>query len=194
MKKLQRGAMSSGMLAMIGVLVFFLGLGLVLVSTYISYANAGNRIEQALKARKEQNKNIYATYGQKVLEIAQVPEMMRDDLVKVTEAAISGRYGADGSKATWQMIKEQNPQLDPNLYRKIQQVIESGRDEFKNGQQKQIDLVRNYETQLGNVWSGFWFHMAGYPKLDLKEFAIISTARADDVYRKGREDGPIKLR
>lgn len=194
MKKSQRGAISAALLSVIGIIVFLVGLAIVGISTYVSYANAGNRIEQALKARKEQNKNIYATYGQKVLEIAQVPEMMRDDLVKVTAAAIEGRYGPDGSKATWQMIKEQNPQLDPSLYRKIQQVIESGRDEFKNGQQKQIDLVRNYETQLGNVWSGFWFRLAGYPKLDLKEFAIISTARADDVYRKGREDGPIKLR
>lgn len=193
MKK-QTGQISGGILAAILAAFVIAAIFAVGVTSYISAANYGNRTEVALKAKKENNKNIFATYGQKVMEIAQVPEMMRDDLVKVTTAAISGRYGADGSKAAIQMIREQNPQLDPSLYRKIQQVIESGRDEFKNGQQGQIDLKRSYETSLGTVWQGMWLRFAGYPKMNLAEFNIVSTARADEVFLKGKEDGPIQLR
>jgi uncharacterized protein (UPF0333 family) len=193
MKK-QYGQMTGPVIAILIIVALIGTLALVSIASYISAANYGNRTEIALKAKKENNKNIFATYGQKVLEIAQVPDMMRDDILKVTTAAISGRYGADGSKAAWQMIKEQNPQLDPSLYRKIQQVIESGRDEFKNGQQGQIDLKRSYETALGSVWQGLWLKFAGYPRMNLAEFNIVSSTRADEVFLKGKEDGPIQLR
>jgi hypothetical protein len=193
MKK-QRGAISGAVIGLIVMVVFFLFVTMVVAGSYISAANYGNATEQSLKATKESNRNIFATYGQKVQEAAQVPGMMAEDLQKITTAAIQGRYGDNGSQAAVQWIREQNPQLDPSLYRKIQQIIESGRDEFKNGQNRQIDVKRSYETALGSFWQGMWLKFAGYPKINLDDYKIISTERADDVYRKGKEDGPIKLR
>lgn len=58
--------------------------------------------------------------------------------------------------------------------------------------------ARNYgktvEAQLRTFWRGFWLNLAGYPKLDLKQFDPIITQRTEDVYKKGKEDGPLKLR
>lgn len=187
----QRGAISTG------AILSLVGAGLVAlacVGSYISYANYGNRTEVALDARVTDNKNIYAQGTQKVLEVAQVPAMARDDIAKIAEAAIQGRYGPNGSQAVFQAIKESNPQVDPQLYRKIQQLIEAFRNEFQQGQKLQIDQVRTYRTNLGNVWSGFWLARAGYPKTDLKKYDIITTDTTEEVYKRGKESGPLKLR
>lgn len=194
MLKDQRGAISGGVIALILVIAFLGTLAAVGFGSYVSAYNYGNQIENDLKAVQTDNKNKLAQYGQKVQEIAQVPSMYAADLQKIVEASIQGRYGKDGSKATWQMLKEQNPSLDPSMYTKIQQVIESGRNDFQAGQTRQIDIRRQYETMLGTFWKGMWLKFAGYPKVNLKDFDIVSTDRADKAFETKKEDGPIKLR
>ncbi len=189
MKRSQTGAVSGAMIALIvGVLLL-----IIAIPSYISAANWGNRTEQALLAKVENNENIYGQGVQKVIEIAQVPSMYAADVSKITKEAISGRYGADGSKAVFQMLKEQNPQLDASMYKKIQQTIEAFRNEFQQNQTEMIDMKRNYVTALGNVWQGFWLKIAGYPKTDLSKFAIVTTDKAAETFRTHRDTG-IQLR
>jgi hypothetical protein len=120
--------------------------------------------------------------------------MMRDDLQKVVVGAIQARYGADGSKATMQWLQEQNPSLDPQIYRKLQQIIEAGRDEFKTSQTRLIDVKRNYETNLDFFWSGMWMRLAGYPKINLADYKVVTTDKVEAAFKSGREEAPIKLR
>jgi uncharacterized protein (UPF0333 family) len=189
-----RGVVSGPLIAIIAVvviLVLIIGIG---VTSYVSAFNYGNSIENQLIAVQTDNKNKLAQYGQKVLEVAQVPDMYKSDMIAITQAAIQGRYGADGSKATFQMLKEQNPTLDGSMYKQIQQVIEAGRNDFQAGQTRQVDVRRQYETALGSFWTGMWMRMAGYPKVNLKDFDIVSTDRADTAFKEHKETGPIKLR
>jgi uncharacterized protein (UPF0333 family) len=188
---LQRGSAVIALLLVVIVLVIGVAFAAM---TYINYANYGNRTEQSLIAIRDNNKNIYATYTQKVMEAAQVPEMARDDMIKVVTAAVQGRYGNEGSRATFQVLREQNPNIDPKLYSKIQQLIEGGRNDFQNGQTKQLDAVRSYKTALGNVIGGFVLHLAGYPKIDLKEFEIVTTDRTEAVFKDHKESGPLQIR
>lgn len=188
---LQRGA--AALIALLVLVVLVVGMAFAAI-TYINYANYGNRTEQSLIAIRDNNKNIYATYTQKVMEAAQVPEMARDDMIKVVTAAVQGRYGNEGSKATFQVLREQNPNIDPKLYSKIQQLIESGRNDFQNGQTKQLDAVRSYKTALGNVVGGAVLHFAGYPKIDLKEFEIVTTDRTETVFKDHKEHAPLQIR
>lgn len=167
----------------------------LVIGNYVSYANYGNRMEKTIEATYDNNQNILAQYGQKVMEVGQVPDMMRDDVTKVTTAAIQGRYGSNGSKAVFQWIQEQNPQLDSKIYIQIQQIMEAGRNEFQAAQSKLIDQRRQYQTALDNVWGGLWMHMAGYPKVDLKtQFMPITTDRAADVFKSGKEKTHIQIR
>jgi hypothetical protein len=189
MRKSQIGAISGGVIAAITVGTVLL----VSVPSYISAANYGNRTENALKAKMEDNENIYANGTQKVMEIAQVPTMYKNDLKEIVTAAIQGRYGENGSQATFQWLKEQNPGLDSAMYVKIQQVIESFRDEFKNAQTQMLDQRRAYENALGYVWQGFWLNMAGYPKIDLSKFTIVTTDKARQTFETKRDSG-IQLR
>ena len=168
------------------------GMAAIGVASYISAYNTGNRLEQNIKATYENNRNILAQYGNKIAEAAQVPAMQRDDLTAVVTAALEGRYGEDGSRAVFQWIQEQNPQIDSTVYIQLQRMIEAGRNEFTDAQTKLTDQKRVYETALGSFWQGTWMSFAGYPKIDLEEYKIVSTSRADNAFETGIEE-PIKL-
>lgn len=190
----QRGTFSLASLVLIIVALVISFAAITAIVSYVSANNQGARMENQIKAEFENNKNILATYSQKVAEAAQVPEMYRDDLHKVVVEAIQSRYGAEGSKATFQWLKEQNPSLDPALYTKLQQIIEAGRDEFKNSQTRLIDVKRNYQTNLDFFWSGLWLRIAGFPKINLDDYKIVTTDKVEKAFATGREDGPIQLR
>ncbi len=182
----QNGSVLVGAIIAIAII---LCLAVPAIFGYVSAYNLGNRTENQLTAMLENNENIYANGTQKVIEIAQVPSMYAEQVSKVTREAIQGRYGQDGSKAVFQFLQEQNPQLDPAMFAKIQVVIEEFRNKFELAQRDMIDVKRMYNTQLGSLWTGFWLGVAGYPKVDMKKFEIVTTERARQTFDTKRDQG-----
>lgn len=189
MKKHQSGKTLVFIVAIIG---FLLLVGLALAGSYVTAFNYGNTSEKTLNAKLEDNKQILGQYTIKIGEMAQVPKMYRNDLLKVIEASFTGRYGPDGSKATWQWIQEQNPSLDPALYNRLQQTMEAGRNEFQRSQTELLDIKRVYETSLGSFWRGFWLRQAGYPTIDLAKIKVVKAANTEQVFADGVDSG-VKL-
>lgn len=183
MKKQYGGA---GLIAL-GVLVLLLVLGGIAVGIYASYSNLGNRSEQNLIAARDDAKNVLAQYGQKALESVQVADMYATKLKEIVIGAVEGRYGEGGSAALTQVLTEANINLDPTMFIQLQRVIEAGRNDFQAAQQRQIDIRRQYQTELGNFFGGMVLGWAGYPKVNLKDFDIVSTARTDDAYKTKQE-------
>jgi len=176
----------------IGVVAALLLLVGGLFTTYVQYHNVGVQYETKLDATWQENKVTLNTYTTKVQETAQVPGMYKKDLLQVVEATFNGRYGEDGSKGVVQFIQEKNMNLDPLMYRQIQQVIESGRNEFNTSQKTLVDVKRSYEQQLGMFWSGTWLKIAGYPKVDLNKYKIVVLDNVDVKFESGK-DSVIKL-
>lgn len=192
MKMYQKG--SAAIIALVVVLVLIFGTLGVCAVGYLSANNYAAEVEPQLKAAKENSENYLAQYGQKLGESVQVPGMATKDVVEIMTASIGGRYGPNGSQAAIQMIREQNGVVDQKLYERIQQLIESGRDEYKQSQTKMLDIKRGYETNLGYAWRGFWLRTAGFPKLNLDDYKVISTDRAQEAFKNGKESAPIQLR
>lgn len=160
----------------------------IMIGSYISAYNFGNMAEQGIKATWENNQNILAGYTLKVQEAAQIPEMKTEDLQKVIEFAMGGRYGQDGSRAVFQWIQEAYPgQVTDGVYIQIQRIIEAGRNEFTVAQTRLVDQKRVYQTKLGSFWSGFWLNVAGYPKLDLNTYNVIITTEVERTFNSGKQ-------
>lgn len=185
--------MKLAIIVMGAFLALVLAIGGAGLANYVSYHDQGVNYEARLDAEWNKSKNTLSTYTTKVQEVAQVPGMFRDDLLKVVEATFQGRYGQDGSKAVFQFIQEKNMNLDPLMYRQIQQVMESGRNDFQASQNAVIDIKRSYETQLGKVWSGFWMGVAGYPKVDLSKYKVVLLGSVSEKFDSGKDE-VIKLR
>lgn len=167
----------------------------VLIASYVTNANYGNRAEQTLRATWEDNENILAQYSLKIGEIAQVPAMYRNDIKDIYRDVLRGRYGDKGSQAMFQFLKEQNPQIDAGLYKAIQQAMEAGRNEFRVAQTRLVDQKRVYVTNLGYVWKGMWLNVAGYPMINVgfqggsDDYEIITSEYAVEAFATGVDKG-----
>lgn len=183
---------TKGLMILGVVLAFVLLIVAIPVTSYISAHNLGNRSENDLVRALDHNKNILSQSTNKVIEIAQVPAMMRDDLIKVVQIQLSARYGEKGSNAVFQFLKEQNFSVDPEMYKKIQQVMESRRNDFSNAQDELLDKKKIYKDNLGYFWTGLWLRIAGYPKIDLNEIKILIDEGVSKDFEKGTT-GPLML-
>lgn len=164
-----------------------------LLITYITTANYGNRMEQDIQAVYENRNNVLSQYTLKMQEAVQVPEMYKNDFKEVITAAMQGRYGNDGSQAAMQWIHENNLHFDSTMHRRLQTLIESGRNEYQREETRLIDIVRVYKTNLGFVWTGFWLRQAGYPRIDLAKYKPITTIETQRAVETGVQ-APVKLR
>jgi hypothetical protein len=175
----------------------FLGIvvigGIMLITTY----NTAVRTENSIDARVRENQNIYSNYGSKLREMAQVTDMAVEDQVRLQQTVVemlSARYGADGSRAAFQWIQEQNPSatVDSGLYRQIQQVVEAGRNEFKNAQTGLIDACNQYRNQRETFPGTLVLGMLGFPRdavaLERKCTPIL-TAETLRAYETGVDTG-----
>lgn len=155
--------------------------------------NSAIRQEKNIVATYEDMKNVLSQYSLKVAETAQIPTMYKDDLKEVYSSAISGRYGTDGSKAMMNWIKEHNPNFDSSLYKQIQQVIESGRNNFENKQRLLIDNKRQYETTLSYFFSGSILRILGFPRIQLSDYKIVESKYSQESFSIGTAEA-IRIR
>ena len=178
----------------------FLGIVAIIAFSLIGANNSAVDMQSNIVAQAADVDNFLSNYGQKVQEAAQIPGMQADALKDVMRTALSARYGADGSKATMQWIQENYPgQVDPQLYRQIQQIIEGGRDDFTKKQTDLIDKKRVYLKALDQIPGGTMMKMLGYPSINVgyrggkDDYMVIVTDRAADARATGREKAPISL-
>jgi hypothetical protein len=174
-------------------------LALVLISG-ISYAGCAFgfrsdciKAEAGIKAQYSENQNNYDNMWKKFREASQVNESYAKDLKEIYQAAITGRYGASGSQAAMQWIKEQNPTIDSATYTKLQAMIEAGRNEFEAEQKQLIDRKREYEVFLGSTTALFVNPLFGFPRIDLSKYDIVTSSRTEKAFEEKKDD-EIKLR
>ena len=185
--------MSTGKIVALGVAVSMALLLIVGCASAVGLNNSCVAHEANIKAQHDQNKNNYDNYFKKLMEAAQVTEMYRDDMKKIYDGVMTGRYGAEGSKAMMQWIQEHNPQLDSSLYRQLQQIIEAGRNSFEADQKALIDKKRSYELTLKSFPGSMVVGVLGFPKIDLDKYGIVTSDATEKAFEEKKSD-PHKLR
>lgn len=158
------------------------------VMAYVGAANKGNQMENQINNLRQSSASNLSNLAMTIQEQAQVPEMATDHLKQVIEAQMSGRYGADGSKAVFQFLKEQNLQVDQRMYLNIQAAMSGGRKEFEISQNRLLSQCTSYKNEVGNVWSGFWLRLAGYPKANLAVVCrAVTDTKTDAAFETGHQ-------
>jgi len=177
------------------VLGMFVACMLVVVITVFSVIGTNNdcvRMEAGIKAQYSQNQNNYDNMWKKFREASSVTSMYTDDLKKVYDSAIQGRY-ANSGKVMMNWIKEHNPTFDASMYKNLQVMIESGRNTFESNQKMLLDKKRNYEVQIGSFPAVFVVRILGFPKIDLAKYGIVTSGQTQDAFDTKKAD-TIKLR
>lgn len=177
-------------LIIFGVLTVLLGGSCAM--TVMGINNNCVRQENDINAQYDGNRVRLAGYTNKILDMVQVPKMAKNHIIEVATAAIQGRYGKDGAKAVFQAVHEQNPNVDPGLYRTLMQAMESGRNEFDADQRTLLDKCRVYRSYYQSAPQSFLVGFVGFPKLDQSKCTPVTTDSVEHDF-KAKRTGPLQL-
>lgn len=167
-------------LAIVGTLGLLV---VIFLAVAFGYRSDCVRLEAKIVAQYKQDQNNYDNMWKKFREMAQVPEQYVEDMKKIWGDTMKGRYGAEGSKAVFQFIREHNPQLDAAVYTRLQAAIEAGRNSFAADQQQLLDIKREYTVVLQGNRALFVGWMFGFPKIDLDKYDIVLSDQTDEAFR-----------
>lgn len=173
----QRGSAVAWVLG--GLFLFIFVSCLISVVMVISKRNAFVRIENNIVTAYDESKNVHSNYVLRIQEMAQVPKMATKQLSEIVKASNEGRYGADGSKAVFQFLKEQNPNIDQSLFTNIQKEMVGGRLDFQSKITRVIDNKKVAYNMLDDTVGGFI----------LKD--ILGMPRKNIGYDGGKDDYPV---
>jgi len=184
--------MSTPVKVILGLFVTCLLVVLIAVFSVIGTNNDCVRMEAGIKAQYKQNQNNYDNMWKKFRESASVTSMYTDDLKKVYDSAIQGRYKNAGN-VMMNFIKEHNPTFDASMYKNLQVMIESGRNTFESNQKMLLDKKRNYEVQIQSFPTVFVARVLGFPKIDLAKYDIVTSGQTQQAFDTKKAD-EIKIR
>ena len=173
------------------ILIAVLALGalgiFVLGGEYISVHNTCVAKEASLEASKDQSKSVYDNFWKKVKEVASVPSNYSKDMAETYAKIMNARYG-NSTQVAMNWIKEANPNFDSSMYKQVQEVVESGRNDFQASQKDMIDRVRDYKTYVGQLPTSFFASMGGFPKINWKDYEVLSSERTDNAFQTHQDD------
>ena len=167
---------------------------------YVGFRNKAQAYEVDIPAQYTEMQNVYDNGWKKVVEVAQVPAMQMEQTKQLYGAVMEGRYGAGGSKAFVQFIKEQNPNLSPEIYVKIQRTIEAFHDNFQASQTNLIARKQEYgkfvtatTDSLFYNWIGNYPHIkVGIPLGSKDDFQIVTSDKTQTDFQQHKAD-PLDL-
>lgn len=180
-------------LAVVALIVLTLG---GLFFGYMGFSNGANKFEADIPAQYQEMQNVYDNGWKQVMEENQIPQNYADQVKEIFQATMQGRYGADGSKAIFQMIKEDNPKVDSSLYTKIQESIEKFHASFQASQTQIIALKQSYQTFIFATTEGRIYNMIGsYPHIhvgipagSLDDFQIVTSGKTQGDFKSHKAD------
>jgi hypothetical protein len=186
--------MGKGLAIFLGIFgVSVVGL-IVLALAIMGVTNGFVRAENGIKAQYSENQSNYDKMFKSFRESAQVTDMYKNDIGDVFKKAIDARYGDEGSKALFQMIKEQNPNFDSTLYNRLQAMIEANRNSFDATQKAMAERCRVYRDDFEQNPNALIASFFGYPKIDMKTYCTVVTSGRTEKAFDTKKDEEIKLR
>lgn len=189
-EKNNNGANASGYGKWIAILSVVAVIGTFIIMS-ITYYNSFNGKEIYIKAVDKDMQNVHASFHKQMRAQGISVEKYGDLVIKALQVSMGGRYGANGSQAAMQWIKEQNPTIDPKMFSKLQQVIEAGYNKFESVQRKKIDMVAVYEKQATNFPGVVFAGIFNFPKKPFDELGrIITSAETKIDFEKGELSDP----
>jgi len=116
--------------------------------------------EEGAKAAWKNMMNVRDNAYQQITGAASVANAERESFNEIFQAAQEGRYGDGGSQAMMQWITEQNPNPTPDLFKKVQSIMEARLNEWTTAQAVMTDHQRSYatytQTAVNAMFAGFW--------------------------------------
>ena len=158
---------------------------------YFDFSSTANKYENGIEAQYTENQNTYDNGYKAVVEAAQITDKQAADLKAIYVDVLRGMKD---SNAMLLALGQFNPNMDQSTYKKVQQLIESFRNDFAERQRELIARRNEYKDYLTVSFTGrFYNQFAGYPKIDLNKYNIVTSNRTVSAFETKRDE-PLNFR
>lgn len=146
---------------------------MMLLAVGVGTNNSLVAAEEGIIAAYDNGENVHSNTFKKIQQAGFVTTEYSDKVKETIDAAIRGRYGSDGIKASMVWIKEDNPQISDDLFKRVLTIIEAGNNEFAATQTDRLDRIRVYRTKIRSFPDNMVAGLLGFPKLDLEKYGKV---------------------
>ena len=191
------------------MLLTFVVISVTLLLGALSWNNTAVGLENTTVAQVQQNMNLYDGFWKKVKEVAQVTQEYKGDSKDLYIGLMEARY-PKGENPLMKRIQESNPTLDSSIYKKVQDVIETGRNEFMQGQKDLADKQRRFKDHIRKLPGSLFANWFGFPseqtgemipskdidgdgKLTVLDYPIVTSTKTEAVFKAGKDDEPLDV-
>lgn len=171
----------------------------------VGWYDSATKLENSTSAQWRNNQNTYDAFWKTVKETAQVPDKYKEDFKQLLVSETAAKYGPEGSKATMQWFQDRQINFDASMYRKVQDIIESGRADFKRSQTELLDKQRKVQDMTQSYWGGVMAKHYDFPremkgdfappkdsdsdgKLTVLDYPIVTSARTQKAFQTGQDE------
>ena len=169
----------------IGIMAaMFFGTVMSIVSTNNSFVAS----EEGIRAAYDNGENVHSNTLKKVRQAGFVTDNYSQKVQETINAAIRGRYGTEGIRANMVWIKEENPNLSPDLWNRVLTIIEAGNNQFAATQTDRLDRIRVYRTSLRSFPNSLLASTLGYPRIDMEKYGkVVSVEESKQAMETGND-------
>ena len=173
---------------LIGFLIVVVLGGVCIFSKGVSVYNTHIDLKNQIEAKQKANETIFDNTWKKINPTVQVSDKYKDGLKEVLLAYTSGRSKGD-SQLLMDWTKEAVPTFDSSIYKQINNVITSSRDDFTKNQEILIDLSRQHQQFIQKFPNNVFCAILGIKEIEIK---VITSSKTEEAFNTGKEDD-IKL-
>lgn len=169
-------------LVAIGIVIALFVFGVVCkgISLYNTHVDLLSRIEAQQKA----NETVFDNMWKKISQTTQVADKYKDGLKGVLVSYAEGRSkNSDQLLMDW--TKEAVPNFDASLYKQINNIVASSRDDFTNSQKLLIDLSRQHNTMIRRFPNNVFCAVLHIEPIEIK---VVTSSKTDKAFETQKED------
>jgi hypothetical protein len=158
----------------------------VIITAILVWNQRGEAValETKIEAQLKANESNYDSMWKRFTEMAQVTEIQAEQFKDVYTGLIEGRN--QDTDLLFKMVQEHNPQLNGEVYTKLQNEISAGRIEFDRNQKKILDIIAEYNRLVQHRGILMAIITQRQP-LDSDKY-IVTSDRAEKAFETGKDD------
>lgn len=166
----------------LGVIGVFILITVIFAALLWNQRGEAINLETKIEAQLKSNESNYDSMWKRFTEMTQVTDIQAEQFKDVYTDLISGRY--EDADLLFKMVQEQNPQLNGEVYTKLQNEISSARIEFDRNQKKLLDIIAEYNRLHRGVVMAL---ITNRESINSDEY-IVTSERSEKAFETGKDE------
>lgn len=168
----------------IGTITIMFIMCICVVGKGINLYNAHITLKTQIEAKQKDNQAIFDNTWKKISQTVQVSDKYKDGLKEVLIAYTDGRSkNSDTLLMDW--TKEAVPTFDSSLYKQINNVIISSRDDFTKNQKMLLDLSQQHNRMIQTFPNNVYCMILHIKPIEIQ---IVTSTKTQETFTSGKED------